>query len=335
MNSYGLSPDFSSPYQPPSAQLSTPKKKTSTSYLGPTYPGPTPPINPMSYTTPSGTPYGPDNSLQLANQYGDAYYNQLQKGMQDYYNKAGGIYQQSHDLTANNLNTQNTNLLGTQGQDASNAFLNSIYDPALKQEGSLQYGYNMDKTHENNAYGIQSGLNTSFRDLALNKLANDEKIATQKLNLQQGIDNQGKIEDLNSRGLTYGQSPTGGYQVSPIGGLNGVAGQQAGLQNQDYANQYGALNSTYGLNQQGANLDYQNAQQPLDETHRYNLQNNAFGTVNNINDQNRNYSYQTGVNNNQLAQNQLQLAQQQNQQQINNRAIADQYGARKAGVPYQ
>lgn len=287
-------------------------------------------------STPQQTYPTVPNLQDLATQYGNDYYNQLDNALTNYINQQQGFYQQQHDLTTNNLNTQNTQLLGTQGADASNAFLNGIYDPLLRQEGALQYQYGLDSTHNNDVYNLNSIANQQQRDLALQKLATDEQYNMASLNQNQGQDNQKQLEDLNSRGLLYGQNPgVGSYYQGDINSLGGVAGNimEQGP-NQTYDIQRGQLTGDYQNSVLGQNQNYTQQQGLLNTNHAYDNKNLAANTVNNINDQNRNYSYQTGMANNQLAMYQAQLAQQKADKEQQNRITADQYGANKAGVTY-
>jgi len=235
----------------------------------------------------------------------------------NYFGQQQGFYNTENQLQNALYGAQNTNLLGTQGADASNAFLNSIEDPLLKQEGQYQYGYGLNSGHTNNVYGLNSTANKQNRDLALNKLSNDENWALANLGLSQGNQNASTIDSLNQRGLLYGQSPTGAYQPTAMGGMSGLAAQQAGRVNEGFGNQRGQLTSTYGLNQQGINQDYTQQQNMLDENHNYDLKNLAMGTVGNINNQNAQNTYNVGMANNQLAQYKASLNNQQ-QQQLNN-----------------
>lgn len=243
--------------------------------------------------------------------------NSLNNNTNNYFNQQQGFGQASHDLTATNLNTLNTQALGTQDQGAKDAFLGSVLDPLQKQEGSVQYGYGMNLGHTNNVYGLNSTTNRQNRDLALAKLANDENFALQGMGLAQGKENAASIDSMNQRGLLYGQSPTGAYQPNAMGGMSGLAGQQTGLVNQDYGIQRGALTSGYGLNVQGANQDYNQQQNMLDENHNFDQKNLAYGAANDVNAQNASYSLQSGMNNNQLAQYKASI-ENQKQQQLNN-----------------
>jgi len=270
------------------------------------------------------------NPLDLYNQYSK----QLSDNLNNYINQQQGFYQTSHDLTAGNLNAQNTQALGTQSDAAKSAFLNSVNDPLQQQEGAIQYGYGLNQGHENATYGLNTTANSQNRQLALDKLANDEKWAMQGVDLNQSKDNAATIDSLNSRGLLYGQQPTGGYNPMAMGGMTGVAGQTAGLVNTGYANQRGQLTSGYGLNQQGINQDYNQQQNMLNENHGYATKENAFNATNDINSQNNAYKLQTGMNDNQLAMYKANLANQKAQQDIQNKITAQSIGARQGGIVY-
>lgn len=235
----------------------------------------------------------------------------------NYFGQQQGFYNTENQLQNSLYGAQNTNLLGIQGSDASNNFLDSIEDPLLKQQGQYQYGYNLNTGHDTSVYGLNSTTNKQNRDLALSKLSNDENFALQGLGLQQGNQNASTIDSLNSRGMLYGQSPTGAYKPEAMGGMDGLAGQQAGRVNQGFDTQRGQLTSAYGLNTQGVNQDYTQQQNMLDENHNYDLKNLALGTVGNINNQNAQNTYNVGMANNQLAQYKASLNNQQ-QQQLNN-----------------
>lgn len=283
-----------------------------------------------------------DNYYQTTGQYGgggnsplalyNQYSGQLNNNLTNFTNQQQGFANQQNTLQNTLLGNQNTQALGTQSQGDQSTFLNSILNPQQKQQGALQYGYGLTQGNENATYGLQSTANTQNRQMALDKLANDQTYALKNLGLQQGQQNQATIEGLNQRGMLYGQAPTGGYQPNNIGGLNGVAGQEAGQVNQGFGNQRGQLNSTYGLNVQDTNQQFGQQQNLLNQSHTFNTAENAFNTSNDINQQNNTFGYQSGMNQLQLAQQKAALANQQAQQSIQNKFTAQQLGGRAAGI---
>lgn len=250
-------------------------------------------------------------------QYNNAL-NTLNNNTNNYFNQQQGFYQKQHDISDALYNAQNQNLLGTQSAGDSQKFLNGIEDPLQKQQGLYQYQYGLDTGHENNTYGLQTTANTQNRQNALDKLANDQNYALAGLGLNQGNQNAQTIDSLNSRGLVYGQKPTGAYNPTAMGGMTGVAGQTAGLVNQDFANQRGQLTSDYGLNVANTNNQYNQQQNLLNENHSYDLKNDAMNTVNNINNQNAQYSYNTGMADNALEQYKAQMENLKQQQLAKN-----------------
>lgn len=251
------------------------------------------------------------------------------------YNQNLGNAQQKHDLTTTNLNTLNTQALGVQDPNAQSAFLNSVYTPDMKNQGSIEYGYNMNLGNENAVYGLQNTANSQNRKMALDKLANDEKYALAGLGLKQGNQNAATLDSLNSRGLLYGQAPTGGFSPNAMGGMNGFAAQQSGLVNQDFNNQRGQLTGGYDLNVGGTNNQYNQLQASQDQQHNYNVKNLGYNAANDVNSQNANYTYQTGMANNQLQAYKNTAGQQLYNDQQSADQIAKKQGAQQNGITYQ
>lgn len=257
--------------------------------------------------------------------------NTLNGNTNSYYGQQQGFYQKDHDVKAQQYDTQNNLALGTQDQAAKDAFLSQIFNPLQKQQGSLEFGYGLDSGHENNTYGLNTTANTQNRKLALDKLANDEQYALAGLGLKQGDQNASTIDNLNSRGLLYGQQPTGEFRPDAMGGMNGVAGQQAGRVNQDFNTQRGQLTSGYGLNKLGTNLQYDQSQHLLDENHGYNANELKFNAANGINNQNMNFLSNTGANDNQLQQYKASINNQKQKELFGNEQNAKTQGAMQNG----
>lgn len=268
-----------------------------------------------------------------------ASYNNILQQYNDAINKYSdqqlGTAQTTHDLTTNMLNAQNTQALGTQSGTDQASFLNNVDTPDQKNQGSVEYGYNMNLGHDNNVYGLSTTANSQNRQLALNKLANDENWAIKGIDLNQGKDNETSLESLNSRGLLYGQSPTGGYQPIAMGGMTGLAGQQAGLVNTDFANQRGQLGSDYNLNVLGTNQQADQQQNMLNENNGFDQKNLAYGAANDINSQNNQFGYQTGNANNQLLMAKNSINQQKYNDQQSAAQIAKTQAAQQNGITYQ
>lgn len=273
---------------------------------------------------------GGSNPLDLYNTYS----NDLNNNLNKYTDQQIGFSQTGHDLTSNQLNTQNTQALGTQPVADRSAFLSSILTPEQQQLGSLQYGYKINQGHEDNTYINNLNANNQNRDLAINKLNNDEKWAMANIGVQQGNQNQQTIEDLNGRGLLYGQTPTGGLQPTALGGMQGVAAQNANPINAYFNNQRGQTQQNFGLNTQGVNLNHDQTALQQAENHNFAGQTNAFNTSNDINQQNTNFTYQAGQNDNQLAIAKAAAEQQKAQQSIQNKITAQSIAARQGGITY-
>ena len=141
----------------------------------------------------------------------------------------------------------------------------------------------------------QSGQIGQTRDLALKKLAEDERAQTAALNVSQGQQNQGLAEDLNSRGLINGSAPTGLTGGAPtsqgVGNIGGIGGQLASNQNQNFTNQRLALANSIGLGQQGANLTAGQQQQSLDFSHANTLQDLTTSARRDTQDQQNTYHF--------------------------------------------
>lgn len=182
----------------------------------------------------------------------------------------------NRDLVLKKLDAEHKLAVGN--NDAQSAqFLESVANNLESGEGRTAFDYNTGVGRENQSYGMNSGFNLDNKNLALQKLANDEQQSLRQSGTEQGNANRGTVTDLNSRGLMYGQTPVGGLNnttsgYNPLTGLGGVAGQTAQMSNLPYQNSTNATIQNYGTGVTGENQNYQQAQQPLDFQHANNLQ---------------------------------------------------------------
>lgn len=175
------------------------------------------------------------------------------------------------DLALKKLDTEHKLALGN--NDAEQAkFLETVADGLEQKIGRIPYDYQRYNDRELKQYAMGQNNISSNKDLALKRLAEDERnlneqagqqkqklgidqqqlgLQRQQLGMQQGVDNQAMAEDLNQRGLLYGQRPVGMGQATGLTGLNGVAGSLANKQNLSYNSK------NQGLDLQGAGLDLQ------------------------------------------------------------------------------
>lgn len=216
-----------------------------------------------------------DPNTDLINSNNNAYINQLLA-------QAGG----QHDLAIKQLDAQHQLALGN-NDDQTARFLESVASQLENQIGRIPYDYQTYTNRENQQYALGNQQIAQGRQLALDKLAEDERSQQAALNLQQGQQNQSLAEDLNSRGLVNGQALsglTGGMPTTQgLGNVQGIGSYAANSQNQDFANQRVALANSiglqnrditqnYGFQQQQANLQHQNTLQDLTTSARRDTQ---------------------------------------------------------------
>jgi len=232
------------------------------------------------------------NSSQPAS--ADQYYNDAASKENQYVDsllaQAGG----QKDLAIKQLDAQHKLALGNDDTQTAQ-FLESVASALENKIGRIPYDYQTYTGRENTGYGINSGQIGQTRQLALAKLAEDERAQTASINLNQGQQNQSTAESLNSRGLINGSAPTGLNAGAPttqgLGNINGIGGQIAGNQNQDFANQRTALANSIGLGQQGANLTANQQQQSLDFSHANTLQDLTTNARRDTQDQQNTYQF--------------------------------------------
>jgi hypothetical protein len=226
-----------------------------------------------------------DPNLNLLNSNNNAYIDQL-------LSQAKG----QRDLVLKQLDAQHQLALGN-NDDATAKFLESVADQVEAQEGRIPYDYNRYTARENQGYGIQSGQIADTRQLALAKLAEDERAQTAGLNLAQGQGNQTTAEALNQRGLAYGAVPTGLTGGAPttqaLGGFGGIGSYAQNANNTGFANQRTALTNSIGLGRQEANLTAKQAQQNLDFAHQNTLQDLTTNARRDVQDQQNAYTFGT------------------------------------------
>jgi hypothetical protein len=210
----------------------------------------------------SGTDLGDPMANQIYGHYAGA--------ENDYYNKLVNQAQGNRDAALKILDAQHKLAVGG-NDDATAKFLESVANTDEANQGRIPFDYNRLTTRENTGYGIQSGQIATNRQQALNQLAEDERSGLANIGLQQGQGNQQTAEDLNSRGLLTGSTPTGLTGGAPttqqLGGIQGVGSYGALANNTGFANQRTALQNSIGLQNTGIQNQYGQAQQNLNFSH--------------------------------------------------------------------
>jgi len=171
------------------------------------------------------------------------------------------------DLALKQLDAQHKLALGNDDTEQAK-FLESVANSLESQIGRIPYDYQKYSNRELQQYAMGNTNIANNKQLALDKLSNDEQNNLASLNLNQGQANQATAEDLNKRGLLTGQAPQGMFQGSSLTGINGVGGQVAGQQNTDFGNQRNVITSGYDLGVRGTNLDASQQQNALDFQHQ-------------------------------------------------------------------
>lgn len=202
---------------------------------------------------------------------------QEQKYIQSLMDQAGN----QKDLAVKMLDAQHQLALGNNDTQTAK-FLESVANTMEQQMGRIPYDYERYTTRENQQYALGNQGISQGRDLALQKLANDENAALQNLSFSQQQANQQGAEDLNSRGLLNGQT----YQ-NPTG----LAGQQKTQLNTPFANQRSQLQTAYNTNTQGVNQDYGLQQQNLNLAHTNALQDIQTDARRQVQDQQNSYQF--------------------------------------------
>jgi hypothetical protein len=251
-----------------------------------------------------------DPNLTAVNKNNDAYINQLLA-------QAGG----QRDLALKQLDAQHQLALGN-NDDNTAKFLESVANQLESSEGQIPYDYNLGVSRENQSYGMAGQGITNSRTQALNQLAEDERSGNANIGLQQGQGNQSTAEDLNSRGLLTGSTPTGLTGGAPtnqaLGGINGVGSYGALANNQGFANQRTALQNSIGLQTTAENQNTGLQQQQLDFGHQNALQDLQTTARRGVQDAQNTFNFGTQ---------QANLNYQQQQDQLNRQRLALQLAA--------
>lgn len=234
---------------------------------------------------------GATSSGTISQSDADKFYNDTASKENAYIDSLKAQSQGQLDLMLKKLDTEHKLALGN-GDDNGAKFLESVANNLESQIGRIPYDYQRYTDRELKSYALGNTAIAQNKQNALDKLANDEKTLAQT----QGQSNVNTVEDLNQRGLMYGQTPTGGMNptpstptAQPLTGMGGVAGQTANTQNANFGTQWNAnaiagqgINNTFGQQQSTLDLNHANTLEDLTTGARRDAQdaNNAdtFGT---------------------------------------------------------
>lgn len=192
--------------------------------------------------------------------------------------------QGQRDLILKKLDAEHKLALGSDDR-ATAQFLETVADKLEERLGRIPYDYQRYTARELEDYAMGSEKIQSTKNLALEKLTNDQRLAENELKLSQGNDNQSLVERLNERGLLGTGKPQGMLQGQSLTGLDGIAGQTAGLQNTAYQQKYDALHSSNDITRRGITLDASQQQNELDFGHKNRISDITVDTRRDVQDQ--------------------------------------------------
>jgi hypothetical protein len=231
-----------------------------------------------------------NNSAQQSSNPSQISTQEYQSSVNKYIDNLLSESQGQRDLMLKRLDAEHKLALGNE-DPAGAKFLETVADGLEQKIGRIPYDYQRYNHRELEQYALGNRGIAEQKNLALDKLNNDEQIAKQGLGFKQGQANASTAESLNQRGLITGQTPQGMNQPSSLTGLSGLAGKTAGIQNQDFSNQFGALSSTNALARRGINEGAGLAQSTLDFNHNNTMQDLTTGARRDAQDQNNTFSF--------------------------------------------
>jgi len=218
-------------YQTDSGQITTTKPITNTN-LGTN-------TTPTTQTTTTSTP-GID--MAAYNKKYDEVLNSLEGNVNDYIGALQNIAQGDYDFTAKWIEANYKEALGNDDTKRAD-FFKSVANDLEKNVGRIAYDY------QTGSYRL-----TQNRDLALNRLKEDNAVLTRDLGIKKQLAQEQQNTSLNQRGLM----DSGNRQ-----NVQGIAQRDIGQMTQDYQNQFDALSRSLDRGTQDINQNYTFGQEDL------------------------------------------------------------------------
>jgi hypothetical protein len=174
----------------------------------------------------------------------DAYVSQVTSEINDYTNKLLSMAGENYDFVAKWVEANYKKALGSDDV-ATQQFLKSVASNLEETRGRVVYDYETGKYQLEKQTGMLEERSKQAQQMALQRLADDERIANADLKRVTGVERNQLNSSLNSRGLISDARTE----------QTGLGGEEIGLQEEDIQARFDALARTRQLGEQQTNFD--------------------------------------------------------------------------------